>query len=96
MIAKRLFSFCFAGPLDESMYSTVDQRDRLNDQTARQKRDQYCRAAFDYEAQGNQELSFKAGDLIKVHFKETEEWWCGEFRGKKGMIPVAFVEKVTL
>ena len=76
----------FAGPLDESMYSTVDQTNKAK------IKEQVCRAQFDYEAQGDQELSFKAGDVIKILYKEDDTWWCGEFNGKKGMFPKDFVD----
>lgn len=85
-------------PLDESMYSTVDQTNKVKpreqvDQTNKVKpREQVCRAQFDYSAQGEQEISFKAGDLIKIHYKEDATWWCGECNGKKGMFPKDFVE----
>lgn len=75
-----------AGPLDESMYSTVDQTNKAK------IKEQVCRAQFDYDAQGDQELSFKAGDVIKILYKEDDTWWCGEFNGKKGMFPKAFVD----
>ena len=87
-----------AEPLGESMYSTVptaatvDQTSRPKDVTARTQ--EVYRAQFDYDAQGAQEISFKAGDLIKLHYKEDDTWWCGECHGKKGMFPKAFVELV--
>ncbi|KAL9985653.1 hypothetical protein ACROYT_G008079 [Oculina patagonica] len=106
-------------PLDESMYSTVDQANRPKDTTvrsssvdqinkpeawivsmpkdtsARKTQELFCRAQFDYEAQGDQEISFKAGDLIKRLYEEDGTWWCGEINGKQGMFPKDFVELVT-
>ena len=76
------------------MYSTVAQTNRPTDTTARQPKEQFCRACFDYDAQGAQELSFKAGDLIKLHYKEDSTWWCGEAHGKKGMFPKDFVDLI--
>lgn len=61
----------------------------------RKKSDLFCRAAFDYDAQGAQELSFKSGDLIKIHYQEDDTWWCGEIQGRKGMFPKDFVEVIT-
>ena len=68
------------------MYSTVDETNKVK------IKEQVCRAQFDYDAQGDQELSFKAGDVIKIVYKEDDTWWCGEFNGKKGMFPKDFVE----
>ena len=53
-----------------------------------------CRAQYDYEAQGEQELSFKSGNIIKILYEEDDVWWCGEFRGKKGMFPKDYVDKL--
>ena len=82
-------------PLDESMYSVVSEV-KANAEPAHrvQTKEQYCRASFDYEAQGAEELSFKAGDLIKLCFKEDSTWWCGEVHGKKGMFPKDFVDPI--
>lgn len=82
----------FSEPLEESMYSTVDQARRPSDVAARQSKEQLCRASFDYNAQGDEELSFKEGDLIKILYQEDTTWWCGELHGKKGMFPKAFVD----
>lgn len=80
-------------PLDESMYSVVSQPKGNAEPAHRaQPKEQYYRASFDYEAQGAEELSFKAGDLIKLCYKEDSTWWCGEVHGKKGMFPKDFVE----
>ncbi|XP_068743904.1 proline-serine-threonine phosphatase-interacting protein 1-like [Montipora capricornis] len=82
-------------PLDESMYSTVEKVKTSSEPAHRgQSKEQYCRASFDYEAQGSEELSFKAGDLIKLHFKEDGTWWCGEVHGKKGMFPKDFADLI--
>ena len=74
------------------MYSAVDQ---TNNAIAKKIQEQFCRAEFDYEAQGAQEISFKAGDLIKRLYEEDDTWLCGELNGKKGMFPKAFVKYIT-
>lgn len=76
--------------VDESMYSTVDQKKQIN----RQNETKFYRAAFDYDAQGDQEISFKAGDFVKLIFHEDNTWWCGEVQGKRGMFPKDFVEEI--
>ena len=68
------------------MYSTVDETNKIK------IKEKVCRDQFDYDAQGEQELSFKAGDVIKILYKEDDTWLCGEFNGKKGMFPNDFVE----
>ena len=77
------------------MYSAVDQFNRPKDTGVKKTQEQFCRAEFDYEAQGDHEVSFKAGDLIKRLYEENDTWFCGELNGKKGMFPKAFVELIT-
>nr|XP_058944406.1 proline-serine-threonine phosphatase-interacting protein 1-like [Pocillopora verrucosa] len=77
--------------LDESMYSSVDQKK----QPIKLNEAKFYRAAFDYDAQGDQEISFKAGDHIKLIYHEDDTWWCGEVQGKRGMFPKDFVEEIN-
>ena len=77
------------------MYSTVNQTNKPKDTGVKKTQELFCRAEFDYEAQGDQEISFKAGDLIKRLYEEDDTWFCGEFNGKKGMFPKAFVVLIT-
>ena len=68
------------------MYPTVDETNKIK------IKEKVCRDQFDYDAQGEQELSFKAGDVINILYKEDDTWLCGEFNVKKGMFPKDFVE----
>ncbi|XP_069478727.1 SH3 domain-containing protein 21 isoform X2 [Ambystoma mexicanum] len=54
---------------------------------------EHCKVMFDYLAANNDELSMKAGDVIQVLRKETEDdgWWEGELNGKTGLFPDNFV-----
>ncbi len=52
------------------------------------------RVAFDYEAQGNQELSLKKGEEVEVLGKMDATWWRGKLKGKVGMFPQAFVQPI--
>ena len=50
-------------------------------------------AAFDYEAQGDQELTLRIGDLVEVLEQEDDTWWKGRTaNGAEGMFPVGFTE----
>lgn len=51
----------------------------------------YVRAAFDYEAQGPQELTLHVGDFVRVVSKDDDLWWCGEKDGHTGMFPTSYV-----
>lgn len=59
------------------------------------KRAKWVKADFDYKAQGDEELSFQQGDMIKVLHEEDETWWCGECKHRKGMFPKTFVSVVN-
>jgi hypothetical protein len=40
------------------------------------------------------ELEFKAGDIIKVIGMEGQDWLIGQLRGHEGVVPVTFVDQV--
>ena len=40
------------------------------------------------------DISFQTGDEIKVTSQVDADWVVGELRGKKGMFPTSFVDKV--
>uniref|UniRef100_A0A8C3BT00 GRB2 related adaptor protein 2 n=1 Tax=Cairina moschata TaxID=8855 RepID=A0A8C3BT00_CAIMO len=48
-------------------------------------------AKFDFTASGEDELSFQAGDLLKV-LSSQEEWYKAELRGQEGYIPKNFID----
>lgn len=50
--------------------------------------------AYDYEAQNDDELSFKEGDALKVLNRDGSEdglWWLCELSGKQGLVPTNFI-----
>lgn len=49
------------------------------------------KAAFDFEAKEDNELSFKSGDLIMVLASSRDDWWTGMCKGKVGMFPRTYV-----
>jgi len=49
------------------------------------------KAAYDFAAQDDEEISFKRGDTIKVTEKYNENWWMGEVNGRSGMFPATYV-----
>ena len=51
------------------------------------------KAVFDYVARNEKELSFNQGDLLHVIEKTPDNnWWDGMREGKRGFVPVAYVE----
>ncbi|XP_013387298.1 SH3 domain-containing protein 19 [Lingula anatina] len=51
-----------------------------------------ARALHDFEGQGDNELSFKSGDVIYLLEKINEDWYSGELGNKVGQFPVNFVD----
>lgn len=50
-----------------------------------------CVALYDYTGEAG-DLSFTAGDVIKVH-KDEGEWWEGSCNGEEGLFPANYVKK---
>lgn len=56
-----------------------------------------ARALYDYEARSDKELTFNRGDALQVITKTPDSnWWDGFHSGKRGFIPVAYVEITEL
>eukprot|EP01100_Stratorugosa_tubuloviscum_P012323 TRINITY_DN580_c0_g2_i1.p1 TRINITY_DN580_c0_g2~~TRINITY_DN580_c0_g2_i1.p1 ORF type:complete len:1264 (+),score=732.79 TRINITY_DN580_c0_g2_i1:136-3927(+) len=51
-----------------------------------------CKALYFYDAQHDDELTFKEGDIISILGKDGD-WWTGELRGAKGLFPANYVEE---
>ncbi|XP_063173201.1 unconventional myosin-Ie-like [Candoia aspera] len=53
-----------------------------------------CRALYAYDAQDTDELSFNANDFIEIIREDPAGWWEGRIRGKEGLFPGNYVEKI--
>ncbi len=62
----------------------------------KEKRDDVVLALYDYEAEGDDELSFEVGDIISLIRKESGGWWEGELDGKRGFFPVNYVREISV
>ncbi|XP_037312518.2 SH3 domain-containing kinase-binding protein 1 isoform X2 [Pungitius pungitius] len=53
-----------------------------------------CKVLFPYEAQNEDELSLKEGEIVNIITKECPDagWWKGEIGGRKGVFPDNFVK----
>uniref|UniRef100_A0AAQ5X9I6 Osteoclast-stimulating factor 1 n=1 Tax=Amphiprion ocellaris TaxID=80972 RepID=A0AAQ5X9I6_AMPOC len=54
----------------------------------------HCRALYAYDAQDTDELSFNADDVIEILTEDASGWWFGRLRGREGMFPGNYVEKI--
>lgn len=55
-------------------------------------------ALYDYTARRSDELSIRRGDIVRVYFKDNEDWWYGSLgKGKEeGFFPANHVASETL
>jgi signal transducing adaptor molecule len=53
------------------------------------------RALFDFAPSEPGELEFKKGDVIAVLESVYKDWWRGSLRGKTGIFPLNYVEKLA-
>uniref|UniRef100_A0A8B9RHG1 Osteoclast-stimulating factor 1 n=1 Tax=Astyanax mexicanus TaxID=7994 RepID=A0A8B9RHG1_ASTMX len=62
------------------------------DNKARAK--EFCKVLFPYDAQNEDELSIKEGEIVTIINKECADagWWLGELNGKQGVFPDNFVK----
>lgn len=54
-----------------------------------------AKAVYDFKAQTSKELSFKKGDTVYILRKIDQNWYEGEHRGRVGIFPISYVEKLT-
>ena len=55
---------------------------------------EYVTAMYDFDSQGEGDLSFREGDRIRVVKKtnSSQDWWEGELRGQRGSFPANYVK----
>jgi len=53
-----------------------------------------CKTLYNYEAQDTDELSFVQGEEIEIVKEDSSGWWVGRVRGKDGLFPSNYVEKL--
>ncbi|XP_043959980.1 SH3 domain-containing kinase-binding protein 1 isoform X3 [Gambusia affinis] len=69
----------------ETMKTEPDSKAKVREQ---------CKVLFPYEAQNEDELTLKDGDIINIITKECADagWWMGEIGGRQGVFPDNFVK----
>ncbi|XP_055997610.1 arf-GAP with SH3 domain, ANK repeat and PH domain-containing protein 2-like isoform X10 [Ostrea edulis] len=59
---------------------------------------QKCQAIYDCDADNEDELTFREGEIIIITGEEEDEWWEGEIEGepgRRGVFPKTFVSMIT-
>jgi hypothetical protein len=79
----------------------VDQLNKLDKDALRKQYEQganvkpQCRALYEYNGAQEDELSFREGDVIELVDSGHADWWLGRLRGKQGVFPANYVEKMA-
>lgn len=53
-----------------------------------------CRALYQYIGQDTDEISFEANDVFDLVKEDPSGWWTGRIRGREGLFPGNYVEKI--
>ncbi|XP_056869490.1 SH3 domain-containing kinase-binding protein 1 isoform X1 [Takifugu flavidus] len=78
----------------EGKTSSVAPETMKTDPDSKAKGREQCKVLFPYEAQNEDELSIKEGEIINIITKECADagWWMGEIGGRQGVFPDNFVK----
>ncbi|XP_053791559.1 SH3 domain-containing kinase-binding protein 1 isoform X1 [Vidua chalybeata] len=86
-------------PVDKSVGkklppATASQEPTKIEVDSRTKNKEYCKVIFPYEAQNDDELTIREGDVVTLISKDCIDvgWWEGELNGRRGVFPDNFVK----
>ncbi|NXA83142.1 SH3K1 protein, partial [Thryothorus ludovicianus] len=86
-------------PIDKSVGkklppATATQEPTKIEVDSRTKSREYCKVIFPYEAQNDDELTIREGDVVTLISKDCIDvgWWEGELNGRRGVFPDNFVK----
>ncbi|XP_058148015.1 SH3 domain-containing kinase-binding protein 1 isoform X4 [Dasypus novemcinctus] len=74
--------------------TAATQEPSKTEMDGRTKTKDYCKVIFPYEAQNDDELTIKEGDIVTLINKDCIDvgWWEGELNGRRGVFPDNFVK----
>ncbi|KFU84040.1 SH3 domain-containing kinase-binding protein 1, partial [Chaetura pelagica] len=74
--------------------ATATQEPTKIEVDSRTKTKEYCKVIFPYEAQNDDELTVREGDVVTLISKDCIDvgWWEGELNGRRGVFPDNFVK----
>ncbi|KAH9516938.1 Endophilin-A2 [Dermatophagoides farinae] len=82
-ISAKLYSL-LASPLPSPVRSPA--------RTPTDSRGPCCQALYDFDAENENEISFKEGDIIQLVTQVDENWYEGSVNGRTGLFPVSYVQ----
>ncbi|XP_061569099.1 SH3 domain-containing kinase-binding protein 1 [Cololabis saira] len=80
--------------VNDGKAATVAAESMKTEPDGKAKGREQCKVLFPYEAQNEDELALKEGDIINIITKECADagWWMGEIGGRQGVFPDNFVK----
>ncbi|KAM6900254.1 SH3 domain-containing kinase-binding protein 1-like isoform 2-T2 [Xenentodon cancila] len=80
--------------VNEGKAATVAAESMKTEPDGKAKGREQCKVLFPYEAQNEDELTLKEGDIINIITKDCADagWWMGEIGGRQGVFPDNFVK----
>jgi len=76
-------------PVTNSLYPSMQQSTSTNTSGNEKK----VKALYDFEAAEDNEVTFKAGDILVITDDSDQHWWKGINNGVEGLFPANFVTK---
>ena len=76
-------------PVSNSLYPSMQQ----STSTAPSASEKKAKALYDFEAAEDNEVTFKAGDILVITDDSDQHWWKGINNGVEGLFPANFVTK---
>ncbi|MEE6468699.1 hypothetical protein FKM82_008354 [Ascaphus truei] len=81
--------------MGKKIHPTIISQEALKMETdSKSKPKEYCKVLFPYEAQNEDELTIREGEIVIVVNKDCVDvgWWEGELNGRRGVFPDNFVK----
>ncbi|XP_061107734.1 sorbin and SH3 domain-containing protein 2 [Conger conger] len=75
-------------------YPEVGRHTPQNRRPTPDREKQPARAIYDFKAQTAKEITFKKGEMVLIIRQIDNNWYEGEIRGRVGIFPISYVEKI--
>ncbi|XP_059846564.1 uncharacterized protein LOC132405624 isoform X2 [Hypanus sabinus] len=70
-------------------------QEEIFDLKQQRKMEWIVRVKYDFHGQTSKELPVKKGDIVFIHRQRDNNWYEGECNGKRGLLPICYVEPTS-